>query len=139
MEIKRFNPLDKKLMEQIYNILKNHYKITALILFGSRARNDHLPYSDYDILIIADFQENYLDRINNILNHLIYIKKNIEIYPYTLKEALLMLKNGNPTIFDALDEGITFFKNSEFTILEKLFQELKNKGMKRSKTSIILP
>ncbi len=59
----------------------------AVILFGSRARGDHLPWSDYDLLIIADFKNNYLERIDNILKLIEDIKAHIEPHPYTLSEA----------------------------------------------------
>jgi len=54
--------------------LKENLNLTAVILFGSRARGDYMKWSDYDILIIADFEERYPERINEVLK----ILKNIK-------------------------------------------------------------
>lgn len=42
---------------KIVELLKKKYNLVAVILFGSRARGDFKPWSDYDLLIIADFTE----------------------------------------------------------------------------------
>ncbi|MGP3703624.1 MAG: nucleotidyltransferase domain-containing protein, partial [Candidatus Bathyarchaeota archaeon] len=49
-----------KELEKAVNKLKKHYKPSAIILFGSRARGDYKPWSDYDLLIIAEFKKKYL-------------------------------------------------------------------------------
>lgn len=67
--------------------LKNVVDTHAIILFGSRARGDYLPWSDYDLLVLADFNEPYLDRIKILLNLLSDIPIPIEPHPYTLGEA----------------------------------------------------
>ena len=41
-------------------------RLHAAILFGSRARGDHGPWSDYDLLLIGDFKEPYLDRLKTL-------------------------------------------------------------------------
>lgn len=50
------------MMRPVDRIL-SRYKVHAIILFGSRARGDWLPDSDYDMLVVADFEEPFLDRI----------------------------------------------------------------------------
>lgn len=40
-------------LTDIINIVVKKYNINCLGLFGSRARNDHNEYSDYDLFIIA--------------------------------------------------------------------------------------
>lgn len=67
------------------------------------------------------------------------VKIPIEPHPYTLEEAISMLKNGNPTIYDALDEGIILYETEEFMVLKNLFEKLKKKGMRRTNTTIIIP
>ncbi|MEM1826120.1 MAG: nucleotidyltransferase domain-containing protein, partial [Desulfurococcaceae archaeon] len=100
---------------------------------------DYKPWSDYDILIIADFRDKYLDRIGNILELIDNTNLTIEPHPYTLKEAIEMLKKGNPIIVDAISEGIILYSREEFKELLKLYEELLRKGLKKSETSIIIP
>ena len=40
-------------------------RIERMILFGSRARGDEKPYSDYDILIVADRDRELLDAVHD--------------------------------------------------------------------------
>ena len=110
---------DFKILNKVVEILKMRYHLIAVILFGSRARGDYTPCSDYDILIIADFQSPYLERLKEVLDILKDVKIPIEPHPYTLEEAIRMLKNGNPTIYDALDEGIILYETEEFMVLKK--------------------
>ncbi|MEM1742063.1 MAG: nucleotidyltransferase domain-containing protein [Desulfurococcaceae archaeon] len=124
-----------KIVEKILSSFKTY----AVILFGSRARGDYKPWSDYDILIIADFRDKYLDRIGNILELIDNTNLTIEPHPYTLKEAIEMLKKGNPIIVDAISEGIILYSREEFKELLKLYEELLRKGLKKSETSIIIP
>jgi len=130
---------DFKILNKVVEILKMRYHLIAVILFGSRARGDYTPWSDYDILIIADFQSSYLERLKEVLDILKDVKIPIEPHPYTLEEAIRMLKNGNPTIYDALDEGIILYETEEFMVLKNLFEKLKKKGMRRTNTTIIIP
>lgn len=126
-------------LKLVIDALKKRYDLIAVILFGSRARKDHKPWSDYDLLIIADFESPYLERISEVLEVLKDIRLPIEPHPYTLEEAINMLKRGNPTIYDALDEGIVLYETDKFQQLKKLFIELKRRGMKRTAISIIIP
>ncbi|MEM1921304.1 MAG: nucleotidyltransferase domain-containing protein [Desulfurococcaceae archaeon] len=128
----------EELIKVVEKILSS-FKTYAVILFGSRARGDYKPWSDYDILIIADFRDKYLDRIGNILELIDNTNLTIEPHPYTLKEAIEMLKKGNPIIVDAISEGIILYSREEFKELLKLYEELLRKGLKRSETSIIIP
>jgi len=129
----------KEELKAVVDVLRKKFDPCAIILFGSRARGDHVPWSDYDVLIIADFKLSYLDRIGKILESLGRLKPFIEPHPYTLNEALNMLKKGNATIFDALDEGIILHEDGRCTKLRELFVELKEKGMRRTRTTIIIP
>jgi len=128
-----------KELKEVIKRLQKKYRLHAILLFGSRARGDWGPWSDYDLLIIADFKEKYLDRINDILKLLKDIRLPIEPHPYTLKEALEMLRKGNPTIVDALEEGILLFKGNGYKLLWETYNQLKKRGLRRTRTSIKLP
>ncbi len=130
---------DEEALREVVNRLKSRLDLKAVILFGSRARGDWKPWSDYDLLIIADFKEKYLDRIKTIYDIIADIPLEIEPHPYTLNEALMMLKKGNPIIIDALDYGVVLYKTEDVEVLYREFQRLKEKGLKRTETTIILP
>ncbi len=115
------------------------FKPIAIILFGSRARGDWGPWSDYDVLVIADFKEAYLERIGRIIELLRNVKIPIEPHPYTLEEAISMLYRGNPTIIDAIEEGVFLHSTPEAQKLLNEYHRLKSKGLKRTKTTIIVP
>lgn len=129
---------NEELMKATKKILEK-FHVDAIILFGSRARGDYKPWSDYDVLIIANFEEKYLDRIAKILELLDEIKITIEPHPYTLEEAVEMLKKGNPIMIDAISEGLILYEGEGLKEILKIYEELLKKGLKRSGVSIILP
>ncbi len=48
---------EKDLLNKMVRRITEKYPTNAIILFGSRARGNYKPRSDYDLLIIADFKE----------------------------------------------------------------------------------
>lgn len=62
-----------------------------------------------------------------------------EPHPYTLNEAVEMLRKGNPTIVDALSEGLVLYGGERFRELLKHYEELLEKGLRRTETSVIVP
>ena len=117
--------------------ISRRVKLHAAIFFGSRARGDHGPWSDYDLLLIGDFNEPYLDRLKTLLDLTEGIRIPIEPHPYTLEEALKMLERGNPLIVDAVEEGKPILvKEGWEKILDK-YREMKRRGkLRRTRTSI---
>jgi predicted nucleotidyltransferase len=116
--------------------LKRRYTVHWFVLFGSRARGDYKPWSDYDILVIADFNEEYLERIRKIYE---IVDPRVEVHPYRLDEALKMLDRGVPSIVDALEDGVVIFEDQSINALREKFKELKRAGLlKRTKNSIIM-
>lgn len=111
--------------------LKRSYRVHGVILFGSRARGDHLPRSDVDLLIIGDFREPYLERLKNLLELAEGISEPVEPHPYNLEEALKLLEAGNPTIVDALEEGLTIYEEKSLNILRKNYAKLRSIGKLR--------
>ena len=111
----------------------------AVVLFGSRARGDWGPWSDYDLLIIAEFEVPYLERIALILETIGDTRLPIEPHPYTLGEALEMLRRGSPTIVDAIEEGAVLYKGRGFERLLEEYRRLKRLGLRRTRTSIVVP
>ena len=127
------------MLSRAVELLRRRYRIYAVILFGSRARGDWKPWSDYDLLIIGEFESPYMERIGEILDLLKEIKLPIEPHPYTLEEAESMLMRGCPTIVDGLEEGKILFSTEELRRLRELYNELRRRGMRRTRTTIIVP
>ncbi|MEM4531638.1 MAG: nucleotidyltransferase domain-containing protein [Thermofilaceae archaeon] len=123
------------MVEKITSVLR----VDAIVLFGSRARGDYKPWSDYDILVLADFEEKYLDRIGRIFEITKDLTLNIEPHPYTLEEAIEMLKKGNPIIVDALSEGVVLYASERFSRLVEVYLELVKRGLRKTETSVIVP
>ena len=114
-------------------------RLHAAILFGSRARGDHGPWSDYDLLLIGDFEEPYLDRLKTLLDLTEGIRIPIEPHPYTLEEALKMLERGNPSIVDAVEEGRPILVGEGWEKILERYRSMKRRGkLKRTRTSITL-
>ncbi len=123
-------------LNELVREVRRRYKVYAIILFGSRARGDWLPHSDYDILVVADFEGPLLDRIYELSG---FVKGPIEFHPYTLDEVKDLLKRGVPSIVDALEEGLVLYEDKKFEEVRELFKEMKEKGLRRSDVTIILP
>lgn len=82
--------------------VKARWRTYAVILYGSRARGDWKPWSDWDILVVADFEEPFLERLNKLLE---LSCPGIEPIGYTREEFEDGLTRLNPTIISALVEG----------------------------------
>ena len=125
-------------LEEAVDRLRSRYRLHAVVLFGSRARGDWGPWSDYDLLVVADFDAPYLERIGEIMELLEGLGP-IEPHPYTLEEALSLLRRGSPTLVDALEEGAVLFEGPGLSLLRDVYESMKRRGMRRTNTSIILP
>ncbi len=53
--------MDKEFVKNISSRLNNRLKKS--VLFGSRARGEHTEQSDYDILVVVDKQEKYIQDV----------------------------------------------------------------------------
>lgn len=131
--------LEREELAKAVGRLVESLRVYAVVLAGSRARGDYKPWSDYDVVVIADFEERYLDRVGRVLELLKDVRLNIEPHPYTLEEAMEMLRRGNPLIVEAVSEGEVLYSREEFGELVKLYRELLSRGLRRTETSIIVP
>lgn len=123
----------KDYVERVSKVVRVH----AAILFGSRARGDHGPWSDYDLLLIGDFEGPYLERLRALLDLAGEFKIPIEPHPYRLDEAIGMLESGNPMIVDAIEEGIVIKAEEQFSKLLEKYREMKRAGkLLRTKSTI---
>ncbi|MBU4246517.1 MAG: nucleotidyltransferase domain-containing protein [Nanoarchaeota archaeon] len=74
-------------IEWLLEKIKKKYPDAKILLFGSRARGDHLESSDYDLLILSDDFENvpFRKRLEEIYE-LVDRPANVEIICLTHKE-----------------------------------------------------
>lgn len=114
------------------------FEAQCVILWGSRARGDHTPTSDYDIIVIADFKEKFLDRLTTLME-LAPLQPNIEVLGYTPEEFETMFQRGNVTALDAIHEGIPLHGKEYFTKYAKRLKELFERGLERTTCTWKLP
>lgn len=126
-------------LRKVVERLRARFRLHAVMLFGSRSRGDWGPWSDYDLLVIADFKDPYLQRIATALEALEDVRLPVELHPYTPEEAVNMLERGNPTIIDALEEGVVLYGGPVLEKLRRRLRELKERGLTRTGTSIKVP
>lgn len=89
----------------IYEIKKN-FNQELILLFGSRARNEHLKESDYDFIIVSKKFEgvHFLKRIEQVLSFW-ELDNDVDIISYT-PEEFQKKKNQIGIVNEALKHGV---------------------------------
>ncbi|MGB9740269.1 MAG: nucleotidyltransferase domain-containing protein [Candidatus Bathyarchaeia archaeon] len=75
-----------------------------VVLFGSFATNNVNEGSDVDVLVVADFEEGFLDRIKTLMD-MNNFGIPIEPVGYTLEEFYEMKQRKSAFILEALEKG----------------------------------
>jgi hypothetical protein len=91
--------------------VKINFNPELILLFGSRARNEHLKESDYDFIIVSKKFEgvHFLKRIEQVL--LFWnLNQDVDILSYT-PEEFRKKKNQIGIVSEALKEGIILEKS----------------------------
>ena len=87
---------------------QKHPEIEKIRLFGSLARDEAVPGSDVDILIVlADSNLSFKDRIGKYVPSSFPV--GIDIFPYTQSEIDTMLSQGNYFLKSAERDSILLF------------------------------
>jgi len=102
----------EKIKTYVQEIVKklNPYLV---ILFGSFATNNINEGSDVDILVVADFQESFLDRIAKLMD-LNRLGLPIEPVGYTLEEFMDMKRKRNAFILEVTEKGKVMYSRPPF-------------------------
>jgi len=80
-----------------------------VLLFGSFVRNESVPGSDRDLLVILrESEESFLKRIPRFLPSRFPV--GVDVFPYTEMEVEKMKEEGNFFIRRALEEGVVIFR-----------------------------
>ncbi len=102
--------LEKRIKEIIKKIKKDK-NVLKVIIFGSFIRDDFLPSSDIDLLIILkETKENFLKRQDNFIKYFEGLHLDANIFIYTKNEFEKMLKEENKFILEA-KKGKILYEN----------------------------
>lgn len=116
---------------------KTPFEIKGVIAFGSRVKGKATPYSDFDILVVA---EGINPKRHRRGNEIMQIKRCLPLQPLdvlllTSEEVISNFKNHNPLFLDIAVEGIILMDKDN--ILQNLVEEtrgyIKGKEIKRLK------
>lgn len=97
-------------VENIVSCLVREFEPERIILFGSYARGDYTKDSTIDLLIIADTDERFLDRIKKALLSCRGQTPSIDPLVYTPDEFTSLIEQGEGFIDSAIDEGIIIYE-----------------------------
>lgn len=125
-------------LDRFIEELRKDLSLKCVILFGSRARKDYVPYSDIDLMFIGDFKEKFINR-----SKLFYEKYDfplgIDVFCYTTKEFDEMFHDGIVSNLDAIDEGKCLLGHEFYSKYKKKIENLKKIGLKKDPPVLILP
>ena len=109
VDIERSREVIRKIKDYTNEVVKR-LRPHLIILFGSFATGDINEGSDIDILVVADFKENFLDRIRTLMD-INTFKIPIEPVGYTPKEFQEMKEKKNPFILEVIEKGKVLYKS----------------------------
>jgi len=109
INIEKVEEVYRKINDYVSEVVKR-VNPNLVILFGSFATGDINEGSDVDILVVADFKEEFLDRIRTLMD-LNTLKIPIEPVGYTPEEFNQMKNRKNPFIMEVLEKGKVLYKS----------------------------
>jgi predicted nucleotidyltransferase len=83
-----------------------------VIIFGSRARGDHRPDSDVDILVIQESSEPRYRRAGPLYAALASLPVEVDVLVYTPREVLEWSKVDQAFVTTAVREGIVVYERA---------------------------
>jgi predicted nucleotidyltransferase len=84
------------------------YGPERIILFGSRARGEADPWSDYDIIVIKRTDQPFMERLREMVPYLVEFERPAEILVYTPEEFERMQETGLGWI--VRDKGVILYE-----------------------------
>lgn len=90
--MRRERPSDPEL-ERLVALLR-HYEPERIILFGSRARGEADPWSDYDVIVIKRTDRPFLERLREMVPYLVEFGRPADVLVYTPEEFEGMRETG---------------------------------------------
>jgi len=126
-----------KIFGRLIKDIQNRVPLKVVILFGSYARGTANRFSDYDLVIIADFQEEYFDRSAWISEIAPLI--SIDLFCYTPEEFEELFSSYNLTAIDAIGEGIILFGENYIAPYKVRYADYVHRGMRKTQCVLIPP
>lgn len=113
------------------------YGDPVILLCGSTALAESMPWSDIDLIVIADFEKPFLERLRELalLND---TRLELEILGYTPAEFMKMLDGLNAGVIEAVEFGIPLLPGRLLPELKEKLAELKKLGLKKTKCTYLL-
>lgn len=109
VDIERSEEVFEKIGAYVNEVVSS-FNPQLVILFGSFAAGDINEGSDIDILIVADFKEDFLERIGTLMK-LNTFGIPVEPLGYTPEEFEDMKRRKNPFILEVLEKGKILYKS----------------------------
>ena len=85
-----YEPKERQILDQVVAALHGHYgeRLSRVVLFGSRARRDHEPDSDYDVLVVlkGEFDGNAESKVVGDLIYPIDVQHWVVVYCHLVTE-----------------------------------------------------
>ena len=122
---------------EMINQIQSRVSLYSVILFGSRAKGTFHKYSDYDIVIIADFQEEYRERGRWIRHVAPFV--SMDLFCYTPTEFEQLFENYHLTVMDALSYGLILFGADYILPYLTRYKKLVDQGLRRTNCVLIPP
>jgi predicted nucleotidyltransferase len=109
----------------------------VVLLYGSAALGENMPWSDVDLIVIADFEKPFLERLEELalLND---TGLQLEVLGYTPDEFMEMLDVLNAGAIEAVESGIPIVPGSLFPELKRKLMELKKLGLTKTRCTYLL-
>ncbi|MFQ6074568.1 MAG: nucleotidyltransferase domain-containing protein [Candidatus Bathyarchaeia archaeon] len=113
--------------------LKGKVNLHTVIVFGSRVRGDYEPWSDVDLVIIADDLSQGIERMRMFYS--VERGAAIEPRPYTREEFLMAIEAIDITAWDSICDGVVILDDGFWKSAKEKFTEVRERyGLVRTKT-----
>ena len=109
------NPPNDGLMDNIVRRIVETAQPDKIILFGSRARGDARPESDFDVLVIKESSEPRYRRSVPLYVALADLPAEVEVMVYTPEEIEEWRKVPQAFVTTAVREGMTIYERPRRT------------------------
>jgi len=128
----------KDYLIKLSEIINKKVSLDCVILFGSRARSDHMENSDLDMIFVGDFEDTFINR-PTIIYEDYKLSFGLDAFCYKADEFKKMFHEGVVSILDAIDHGICVLGFDFYRSYKDQMEKLKEKGLKRDPPVWILP
>jgi len=118
-----------KLASTVECLLKDKAdRLRCITLFGSMAKGTYDAYSDYDLFIVVDDEEeaDFLKRLDDYLK---LTSGGVQLFVYTESEVVHMMKDFHTLLLDALKDGVSIYDMGLWGELKERLDHLMAEGV----------